>query len=78
MSSEVGSLRRSYVALTFAATISLVSLARNHDVPTWLVLLGGAVVVGSLWRNWAQPSVNGLLWNVAVTASPTIASMLGR
>lgn len=78
MSSEVGSLRRTYVVSTFAAMVSLVSLARHHDVPSWLILLGGAVVVGSLWRNWAQPSANGLLWNVVVTASPAIVTMLGR
>lgn len=78
MFSEGRSLRRSHVAMAFVATVNLVLLSRNHEIPAWVVWLGGAMVAGSLWWNWRKPSVNGLLWYFPSIFSPFIVGMMGR
>jgi hypothetical protein len=78
MFSEVASLRRSHFAMAFVATVNLVLLFRNHEMPAWVAWLGGAMVVGALWWNWRKPSVNGLLWYFPSIFSPFIVGMMGR
>lgn len=78
MFSEIANLRRSHFVMAFVATVNLVSLSRNHEMPAWVTWLGGAMVVGALWWNWRKPSVNGLLWYFPSIFSPLIAGMMGR